>query len=198
MLISLSKKLTFLAMPKAASTSIETALFPFCDIAFKNNPRVKHIRYRRYKRFILPYIENSGFGPLETTCLFREPTDWLFSWYRYRSRDKIQAKPQSTANMSFDEFVSRYMDEDETVSDIGRTSLFVIDHDGKPAVDHIFRYENLAAYTKFLESRFEQKLELEHLNESPQREFTLSSQLKTQLKEFLTPEYEIYETARTA
>ncbi len=184
-------------MPKAASTSIELALFPHCDIAFINNPRVKHIRYRRYKRFILPYIDQSGFGPLETTCLFREPTDWLFSWYRYRSRDKIKTKPQSTANMSFDEFVSRYMAEDANVYDIGRTSLFVIDHDSKPAVDHIFRYENLPAYTKFLESRFEEKFDFEHLNESPKREFTLSAQLKTQLEEFLAPEYEIYETARS-
>jgi hypothetical protein len=198
MLISLSKKLTFLAMPKAASTSIELALFPHCDIAFINNPRVKHIRYRRYKRFILPYIDQSGFGPLETTCLFREPTDWLFSWYRYRSRDKIKAKPQSTANMTFDEFASRYMAEDANVYDIGRTSLFVVDHDGKPAVDHIFRYENLPAYTKFLESRFEEEFNLEHLNESPKREFTLSAQLKTQLEEFLTPEYEIYESAHTS
>ena len=198
MLISLSKKLTFLAMPKAASTSIEMALFPHCDIAFINNPRVKHIRYRRYKRFILPYMDQSGFGPLETTCLFREPIDWLFSWYRYRSRDKIKAKSQSTANMTFDEFVSRYMAEDEVVFDIGRTSFFVIDHDGKPAVDHIYRYENLPAYTKFLESRFEETFDLEHLNQSPKLEFTLSAQLKTQLEEFLTPEYEIYESACTS
>lgn len=198
MLISLSKKLTFLAMPKAASTSIETALFPYCDIAFKNNPRVKHIRYRRYKRFILPYIENSGFGPLDTTCLFREPTDWLFSWYRYRSRDKIKAKPNSTADMSFDTFVSHFMAQDKVISDFGRPSHFVIDHDGNPAIDFIFRYENLAGYTGFLESRFGQKLELEYLNESPKREFNLSPHLKSQLEEFLTPEYEIYETARKA
>jgi len=197
MLISLSKKLTFLAMPKAASTSIEIALFPHCDIAFINNPRVKHIRYRRYKRFILPYIDQSGFGPLETTCLFREPTDWLFSWYRYRSRDDIKNKPQSSADMSFDEFVSRYIAEEANVCDIGRTSLFVIDHDGKPAVDHIYRYENLPAYTNFLESRFAEKFDLEHLNESPKQEFTLSVRLKTQLEEYLAPEYEIYETART-
>lgn len=185
-------------MPKAASTSIELALLPHCDIAFINNPRVKHIRYRRYKRFILPYIDQSGFGPLETTCLFREPIDWLFSWYRYRSRDQIRSKPQSTVSMTFDDFIRRYMDEDANVYDIGRTSRFVIDHDGKPAVDHVYRYESLPAYTKFLEDRFEKKLDLEHLNESPKRKFTLSAQLKAQLKEFLTPEYEIYEAARTA
>lgn len=196
MLISISKKLTFLAMPKAASTSIEKALSLHCDIAFRNNPRVKHIRYRRYKRFILPYIEQSGFGPLETTCLFREPTDWLFSWYRYRSRDKIIGKPQSTADMTFDQFVRLYMDEADTVSDIGRTYRFVMDNDGKTGVDYIFRYENMAAYTKFLESKFEQKLELDHLNKSPALDFTLSKKLKIQIEEFLTPEYEIYETAR--
>jgi len=198
MLISLSKKLTFLAMPKAASTSIEVALLPHCDIAFINNPRVKHIRYRRYKRFILPYIDQSGFGPLETTCLFREPTDWLFSWYCYRARDKIKNKPQSTADMTFDEFVSRYMAEEPSISDIGRASRFVVDHDGKPAINHIFRYENLPAYSNFLEERFEDILDLAHLNRSPKREFTLSPQLKSQLEGYLAPEYEIYEIARTA
>ena len=100
--------------------------------------------------------------------------------------------------MTFDEFASRYMAEDEAVYDIGRTSLFVIDHDGKPAVDHIYRYENLPAYTKFLESRFEKKFDLEHLNESPKLKFSLSARLKTQLEDFLTAEYEIYESARTS
>ena len=196
MLISLSKNLTFLAMPKTASTSIELALFPHCDIAFVNNPRVKHIRYRRYKRFIMPYIENSGFGPLETTCVFREPIDWLFSWYRYRSRDKISAKQQSTAHMNFDEFASRYIDQDPLVADIGRSSVFVAGSDGKPAVDHIFKYNNLDSYIAFLEARFEDKLELEQLNVSPKREFNLSPQVKNHLEKFLTPEYEIYESAR--
>ena len=196
MLISLSKNLTFLAMPKAASTSIELALFPHCDIAFVNNPRVKHIRYRRYKRFIMPYIENSGFGPLETTCLFREPIDWLFSWYRYRSRDKISDKLQSTAQMNFDEFASRYINQEPVIADIGRSSVFVAGPDGQPAVDHIFKYDNLDSYVAFLESRFDQKFELEHLNASPKREFSLSSQIRKQLEEFLTPEYEIYESSR--
>ena len=196
MLISLSKNLTFLAMPKTASTSIELALFPYCDIAFINNPRVKHIRYRRYKRFIMPYIENSGLGPLETTCLFREPIDWLFSWYKYRSRDKISAKQQSTAQMSFDEFASRYINQDLVIADIGRSSTFVAGPDGQPAVDHIFKYDNLGSYVTFLETRFDQKFELEHLNVSPKREFSLSSQIAKQLEKFLAPEYDIYESAR--
>ena len=198
MLISLSKKLTFLAMPKAASTSIEMALLPYCDIAFINNPRVKHIRYRRYNRFILPYIEQSDFGPLETTCLFREPIDWLFSWYRYRSREAIRLKARSTANISFDEFATRYMNADPNVSDIGRTAYFVNDNDGKPAVDHIFRYDAMSGYTTFLERRFEEALDLAHLNESPKMDFALSSTVKAQLEEFLSAEYEIYESARTS
>ena len=167
---------------QAASTSIELALLPHCDIAFINNPRINYIRYRLYKRFILPYIEQSGFGPLETTCLFREPVDWLFSWYRYRSRDKINNKLQSTSNISFDEFVNKYVDEDVSVSDIGRTSRLVVEQDGIPAVDFIYRYENLGAYKNFLEARSDEKFDFEHLNESPKRDFALSSHLKHYLK----------------
>jgi len=196
MLISLSKKLTFLAMPKAASTSIEKALQPYCDIVFQNNPRVKHIRYRRYNRFIVPYVEKSGFGPLETTCLFREPTDWLFSWYKYRARPAINGKPQSTGGMTFDEFTARYIAEDIVVSDIGRTSRFVAGPEGNPAVNHIFRFENLSTYIAFLEERFEQKLDVEHLNQSLQLDYTLSSERQAQLEQYLAPEYEIYEAAR--
>lgn len=99
--------------------------------------------------------------------------------------------------MTFDQFVQHYMDEADTVSDIGRTYRFVMDNDGKTGVDYIFRYENLAAYTKFLESKFERTLELEHRNRSPALDFTLSKKLKTQIEEFLMPEYEIYETARS-
>lgn len=196
MLISLSNKLTFLAMPKAASTSIEKALRPHCDIVFQNNPRVKHIRYRRYNRFIVPYIEKSGFGPLETTCLFRDPVDWLFSWYKYRARPALNGTPQSTGCMTFDEFAARYIAEENVVSDIGRTSRFVAGPDGLPAVNHIFRFDHLSVYVAFLEERFARKLDIEHLNQSLQLGHTLSRERRAQLELYLAPEYEIYEAAR--
>ncbi len=196
MLISIEKKITFLAMTKAASTSIEMALAPRCDIAYYGNPRVKHISYRRYSRFVAPYLASLGYNDIETCCLFREPVDWLFSWYRYRSRPEIAGRPQSTAGLSFDEFACLYLAGSPTTKGVGRPSKFVADKDGTPSVTHIFKYDNLPAFRKFIENRFGEPLHLDRLNESPAGEFILSPQTRTRLTEFFAPEYEIYEAAR--
>lgn len=133
---------------------------------------------------------------METTCLFREPTDWLFSWYKYRARENIRSKPQSTADMDFDEFAARYIAQDPLVFDIGRSSNFVSGPDGQPAVDQIFRFDRLDSFGGFLENRFEKKLEFEILNPSPEKPFSISASRRAELEQFLAPEFDIYENAR--
>lgn len=196
MLISLHKRLVFLAMTKTASTSIEDALLPLCHISFYRHPKVKHISYTRYKRFVLPYLEEIGFSNFETTCLIREPISWVFSWYKYRSRKEITGQPESAANISFDEFATSYVNEKQGFTQFGRQAQFISDNNARPAVNHIFRYENLPVFAKFLESRFDQPFEFKHLNPSPDRTLSLSPDVKKQLEEYLMPEYEIYESAR--
>lgn len=196
MLISLHRRLVFLAMTKTASTSIEEALLPLCHISFYRHPKVKHISYVRYKRFVQPYLEEIGFSGFETTCLIREPISWVFSWYKYRSRQEILGQPESTADTSFDDFATAYLTERKDFAQFGRQARFISDRKARPAVDHIYRYENLPAFAKFLESRFDQPFEFNHLNPSPEREFSLSPDVKKHLEEYLAPEYEIYESAR--
>lgn len=89
------------------------------------------------------------------------------------------------------------MDGNDVVSRVGRPSRFMTNTEKNIRVDIIFRYENLNSYLIFLEERFRETLNLQNLNTSAHLEFALSSQIKTRLQEFLTPEYEIYETART-
>lgn len=196
MLISMKQKLAFLAMPKTASTSIERALAPHCDIHYRKLPRVKHMPYRRFNRFLTPYLNEIGFPDIETTCLFREPVSWVFSWYRYRSRPAILGKPESCAHLSFEEFVIGYTGEYEDFPRFGRQAHFVAGKDDKPAVDHIFRFENLPEYVMFLEERFQTKLEIKHLNASPVMPFDLSKSATGRLERYLASEYEIFETAR--
>lgn len=195
MLISLKKNIAYLAMTKTASTSIEAALTPYCDIAYYKNPRVKHISYRRYKKFVVPYIESLGFKDIETTCLIREPISWLSSWYRFRSRDEVIGQPESTENLSFDEFAMLYMDKDSDLPRFGSQSRFMSGFNGTPAIDYVFRYENLPVFADFLNTRFHRKFEFAHLNPSPTRTASLSPNVKKQLEEYLAPEYEIYESA---
>ena len=50
------------------------------------SPRTKHMTMRVFERYMMPYLREIGAGDTETFCVIREPTDWLGSWYRYRSR----------------------------------------------------------------------------------------------------------------
>lgn len=183
-------------MTKAASTSIEMALSPYCDMAYYGNSRIKHLSYRKYQRFVQPYLASLGYDDIETCCLMRDPVDWLFSWYRYRTRGAVAGKSQSTAEISFDEFVSIYLARPDNSKGVGRPSRFVANKSGEPSVDHIFKYENLPVFIQFLEERFGEPLLLDRLNESPIKEFTLAPDLKSRLQEYFAPEYEIYENAR--
>lgn len=195
MLISIEKNIAFLAMTKTASSSIEETLLPFCDIAYYGNARTKHISYRRYNRFVVPYLQSLGHNNIQTTCLFREPISWLFSWYKYRSRPEIAGRRNSTSDISFDEFVSIYLSESFIKMGIGRPSKFVSDKAGHPAVDYIYKYENMPAFTKFLEGQFQTQLSFPHLNASPMHTFSLAPSLHKELQNFFIPEYDIYETA---
>ncbi len=196
MLVSIEKKIAFLAMTKTASTSIEAALSPYCDIAFYNNPRVKHIPWRRYNRFVTPYLNRMGFSDIETTCLFREPVSWLFSWYRYRARPEVLGKGQSTDGITFDYFVKAYIEGGPESPRIGRPSHFVCNPKGEVSIDHLFRFENMNGFQSFIENRFDKKFTFERVNTSPQKEFSLSAKLQSSIEGFLAPEYEIYENAR--
>jgi len=196
MLISIEKRLVFLAMTKAASTSIEMALSPYCDIAFYGNSRVKHISYRRYSRFVVPYLDSLGYGDFETVCLIREPVDWLFSWYRYRGRPAVAGQPQSTAAISFDTFANAYLAGDPLTRGIGRQSKFVADKDGTPKVDHLFKYENLTEFTAYMETILGEKLPLGHLNSSPSTAMDIRPKTYDALKAYFAPEYALHRSAR--
>ena len=194
MLISLKNNIAVLAMTKTGSTSIEAKLAPFCDMVFTQDPRVKHIQLKRFDRFFRPYLETLGFKDIETTCVFREPLDWLSSWYRYRQRDQLKGHPNSTAGLSFEEFVLNYLsDSPNPYAKVGRQSKFVTDKNGKVSIDHLFRYDEFQQYENFLSQRFGKKLSFEKLNVSPIAQIDLPSSTRSKLEQKLGTDFEIYE-----
>ena len=147
MLVSISRRLAYLAMPKTGTQSLERVLTPLCDIRYGGLPRVKHMTLQTFERFVRPYLEALGAGDTETLCVIREPVDWLGSWYRYRGRAALDGHPNSTRDVSFAEFVEAYLRRPTPpFARVGRISRFVAGASGGPGVTHMFRYENLAGH----------------------------------------------------
>ena len=195
MLVSFRHRLVILSTPKCASVSLERALGEHMDIVVHGNPTLKHTYFRKYDRFIRPYLESYGQDRFETVCLFREPVDWLASWWRYRSRDDLPDRTRSTKGMPFAQFVTDYLDAKTPPADIGRQSRFVSNRDGGVGVDRLFRYDRLAGFVEFLEARLKQRIDLGHLNRSPERPppAPLPVALMTRARDEMAMDFDIYE-----
>lgn len=194
MLVSYRHRLAILSMPKCASESLTEALADSMDIVIWNNPALKHTYYRRFDRFIRPFLENYAKERFETVCMFREPVDWLHSWWRYRSRPGIPDKSRSTKGVPFADFVSDYLDEKSPPADIGRQSRFVADRKGEVGVDRLFRYDRMDNYIAYLEKRLNRKIKLPHKNRSPKRNGPdrLPDDLMLRVRKEMTIDVDIY------
>lgn len=193
MLISLDKNIALLAMTKTGSTALEQAVVPHCDIMFTRNPQVKHMQLRRFERFIRPYLTEIGHDGIETACLFREPISWLGSWYRYRKREELIGHPNSTSQVSFDDFIRAYLSQDPPAfARIGRQSEFVKSNSALVGVAHLYKYENSAAYVSMLEERFDRKLRLTRENVSPKQRLSLDPELEKRLRLEMAVDFEIH------
>lgn len=195
MLVSFTHRLAILAMPKCASTALHAALGPHADIAIDRPPAAKHTTYRRFDRDLRRFLEHHSDGRIETLCLFREPVDWLASWWRYRARADIPDPARSTAGISFDAFVRDYLDRAPKYP-VGRPSVFVGARDGSVGVDHLWRYDNLGGCLDWLAARTGWRPALPRLNVSPPPPSPpeLEPATRARLHAELARDFEIYAT----
>ena len=194
MLISLRHHLVIFAMPKCASTAIEAAISDQMDMVLTNNPGIKHTTFRKFDRYLRPYLETYSKEPFETVCLFREPLDWFHSWWRYRQRPEVPDPSRSTRGISFDEFVNAALDDQPGPAKIGRQARFVSGRDGRVGIDRIFRYENLGACLAYLGQRTNIDISLDRLNVSPpgQGSEILDPETRRRAGSALSEDYRIY------
>ena len=193
MLISIDKRLAFLAIPKTGTTSIEKTLGRHCEIRFGRSPRTKHMTLRVFERYMMPYLRSIGAGDTETVCVVREPVDWLGSWYRFRSRQGFSRGPKSTRGVSFAEFIEAHLaSPSPAFASIGRQSGFVAGQSGKPAVTHMFRYDNLPGLVAFLGERFDKEFTLPKANVSPPADMQLPPTLRTRLETERAEDFALY------
>lgn len=195
-LVFWEQKLVFFATPKTGTTAIEMALRPDAGIAITDPPIVKHTPVYRYMRFLRPYFAACGAENLETMAMVRHPVDWLGSWYRYRQRDDLARHPNSTRDISFDDFVRGYLKREQPAfAQVGSQAKFLTNGEGEVEVTHLFRYEDQPRALAFLERRLGREIALKRLNESPRRELSLRPRLEARLREELPQEFAVWEGA---
>jgi len=104
MLISIRKRFLFIAGLKTASTAIEAALAPHCEINLQAPPQIKHMTLvEAEERFawlsqILPGLRLFRFG------VIRDPVDYVVSIYNSHRKEAFRGRPAYSGNLTFDEF----------------------------------------------------------------------------------------------
>ncbi|MEL6960199.1 MAG: gamma-glutamyl kinase [Pseudomonadota bacterium] len=143
-----------------------------------------------------PFLGKCGLTDLETVCVIRHPVDWLGSWYRYRARPAKIGSSNYTGDISFEEFVSAYCDDEhQTICKIGNPARFMGDGKDGFGVDHVFRYEQMPLLVAFFEDRLGTSLALEQRNVSPKMPLTLPDDLRRRLEDTHPAMFEIWENA---
>ncbi|EPX78914.1 hypothetical protein [Litoreibacter arenae] len=193
MMIFFQQRLAFLAVPKTGTSALERALGQKASAIFRDPPGMKHTNARSFEAKYRKLFERGKLPPLETMAVMREPLDWLGSWYRYRQRAALNGHPNSTADVSFDQFIEAYLSETQPpFAQIGSQARFVTDQDGDLLINHLFCYEHLSTAVDFLERRLDEKIVLKPVNQSPKRDLSLSAELDAELRTIYAADFEIY------
>ncbi len=192
MMVFWQQRLAFLATPKTASTAIEAALGGLATLVILRPQELKHTDATRFERFLQPYLSEGQDRPFEVVALMREPTAWLGSWYRDRQREDI-APDLSTAGMSFDDFVQAYCAAGKRpgFADVGSQAAFLTTPSGAQ-MPHLFRYEALETFVRFLEDRLDCVITLPRLNVSPKGSTDLGAASKALLHATLAQDFALY------
>ncbi|MCB1334485.1 MAG: gamma-glutamyl kinase [Roseivivax sp.] len=193
MLVFYAERLVFLSVPKTGTTAYESALRGRADIVVSDPPELKHAPVYRYNRFFRPMFEKACGVEMETMAVMREPVSWLGSWYRYRRRPFMNGKPNSTQNISFDDFVSAYAQGDRPgFANVGSQAKFLETRPNGTGVTYLFRHEDPRRLDDFLEARLGTRPETRRENVSPEMALDLSPQTAAKLRRKCAEEFDLY------
>ena len=198
MLIVGRAKLIFIAVPKTGSTAIEAALRPQATLLLTSPPRLKHMTLRAFRRDLAPLFGRDLDG-YATAAIIREPLSWLGSWYRYRSRDALAGKPNSTRDLSFDAFIDAYLSPDPPpCAKLSSQAAMLDDGGGAQGIDHLFRYEAMDRFWSFVADRGVAPRTPEILNASPQMELALGAATRARFMDAHKRDYALWACAHSA
>ncbi len=193
MLVFWKQKFVMLAVPKTGTTALEQALLPFASAAILDPPGQKHVSAVQYRNRLSKFFEQRGNRPMDLVAVMRDPVEWLGSWYRYRGRAQLVGKHNSTANLSFDEFVAGWLEAKRPgFADVGSQANFLTYDDGSPAVETLFRYDQMEDLVAFLERKLDTKLAIPQANVSPKGPVALSDAMRDRLISEASAEFDLW------
>lgn len=199
MLVFWQQRLVILAVPKTGTSALASALAPMASIVVSNPPELKHAPLYRYNNFFRPMFERLGGPEMETIAVVREPLDWLGSWYRYRRRSYLDGQPQSTRDVSFDEFVRAYCDANRPAfADVGSQARFLEPRPNGVRVNRVFAYETPEALLGYLSARLGQVVQPDRENESPSADLTISDEAHALLTDQYAADFDLWHAALRA
>jgi hypothetical protein len=201
MMASLRFGFIVLSMPKCASTSLQQALTPVCDVRFKDH--MKHVNWAFVEEWVLPMLKArrapAPFQP-RVFCLVRDPVEWLYSWYRYSwdedGRPTTGARPAAApAFPDFAAFLDAYFSpRPPRVGGVLRQSDFLRGRDGRSGPIELYRFESHARMIRQIEALSGQSLDIKVTNQSrARREDDMARIDLAALRARLASEYAIYD-----
>lgn len=191
MLIFWERRLVFLATPKAGSTAIEAALESLANVAVQRPSQLKHTDLQSYRMHIEPWLRHVTGQTFTTVALMREPISWLQSWYRFLLRDDFDDPDHAMIGVSFAEFARSYANPaSEFHRKIGNQSQFLTSEQDR--ADRIFRYEDMDAFTHFLEECLDFGISLPRVNVPPAVDVSLDQRQEALLRDFMRTDIELY------
>ena len=180
-----------LALPKTASTSLERTLAPYATEVVGSPPAQKHLPARGFVHTRAEVLAAQGHAreSYELVTMFREPIEWLESWWRYRAREDSR---QSTADLTFEEFALSYVSGDDGAPvPPGRPARF-IRAQGAVAVDRIFSVERPDVWSAWFAERVGEPLTFERRNVSGVERGELTASTRDRLEAWFAPEYDVW------
>lgn len=191
MLIFLTQKLAFLAVPKTGTTAFEREMKSRAD--FVRITRRKHTHAARFSKHYAPILRKRFGKDVETLAVMRDPVDQIRSWYRYRSRSEAKGGPMSTQGCSFDDFVRAVIaDAPPPFAQIGSQHAFLTDGQGRLLVDHLFAWERGLKLRDFIAARFGEDVRFKRKNVSPDTPAPISTEVAQALRAARPEEFALH------
>lgn len=208
MILSVKHGFLYFAMPKTATTSIESLLGAYGDITLARTAHHKHIacaaakeRYSKLFSTYYPYDRFFKFG------VIREPVSWIISWYNFRSRPEL-ADPRSPIHKNYlgpyslDEFLEELgSPQPRSFARIGTQNDFYGLSTGELGVDALVRHdhlrEDLARISKHLPVDLSRGLSSTRANESPPRlsRADVSAETQNRILQLFAEDLKLYNLA---